>query len=81
MSKTSAAGRKALVVLLRPSTLGSMDPSSVFHRRGEHPELVGIVAARSKAAFQAEPGEHLFMAIGQGADLMSADLQVGKTCY
>lgn len=75
-----AAG-KALVVFLRPPKLGSIYQSSVFHMRGEHPELVGIVAAQSKVAFQAEPGEHLFMVVGQSADFMSTDLQAGKTYY
>jgi hypothetical protein len=77
---TPAAG-KALVVFLRPSKVGSMFQSSVFHMKGESPELVGIVASMAKVAYQAEPGEHLFMVVGQSADFMSADLQAGKTYY
>ena len=72
---------KAMVVFMRPSGLGFAIQSSVFEIRDGEPELVGIVAAKKKVAYQLEPGKHLFMVVGESADFMSADLESDKTYY
>jgi hypothetical protein len=72
---------KSLVVFMRPSTLGFAIQSSVFEIEGDHPSLVGIVAAKKKVSYQLEPGKHLFMVIGESADFMSAELEENKTYY
>jgi hypothetical protein len=72
---------KALVVFMRPSGLGFAIQSSVFEATGDEPRLVGIVAAKTKVAYQATPGKHLFMVVSEAADFMSAELQAGKTYY
>lgn len=73
---------KSMVVFMRPSTLGFAVQSSVFDATGEgEPELVGIVAAKKKVAYETEPGKRLFMAIGESADFMHAELEAGKTYY
>jgi hypothetical protein len=72
---------KAMIVFMRPSTLGSAIQSSVFRVAEGTPEVVGIVAAKAKVSYQVDPGEHLFMVIGESADFMSAEVEAGKTYY
>ena len=73
---------KSLLIFLRPSGLGFAVQSSVFKVNAVgNSSLVGIVAAKMKVAYQVEPGQHLFMAIGESAEFMSADVQAGKTYY
>lgn len=72
---------RAMIVFMRPSTFGFAIQSSVFEIVDDNPELVGIVAAKKKVAYQVEPGGHLFMVIGESADFMKADLQAGKRYY
>jgi len=55
--------------------------SSVFEIRNSEPSIVGIVAAKTKVAYEVEPGEHLFMVVGESADFMSATLEADKTYY
>jgi hypothetical protein len=71
---------KAMIVFMRPSTLGFAIQSSVFEITN-NPSLVGIVAAKKKVSYQLEPGEHLFMVVGESADFMSAELEANKTYY
>jgi hypothetical protein len=72
---------KAVVVFLRPSKTSYMLQSSVFEVRENDLSLVGIVAARAKAAYTLDPGKHLFMVAAEEADFMSADLLPNKTYY
>ena len=72
---------QALIVFMRPSSLGSAIQSSVFELVDDNPKLVGIVAAKKKVAYSLGPGEYLFMVIGESADFMTADIQEGKTYY
>lgn len=72
---------KALVVFMRPSGFGFAIQSSVFEVVGDNPTLVGIVAAKTKVAYQVAPGKRLFMVVSEAADFMSAELQAGKTYY
>jgi hypothetical protein len=78
---TSPAQDKAMVVFMRPATLGYAIQSSVFEVKQDEPMLVGIVAAKKKVAYQVDPGEHLFMVVGESADFMSAQLDENKTYY
>lgn len=71
----------AVVVFMRPSTLGFAVQSSVFNVTGKKSELVGVVAAKKKVAYQVKPGKHVFMAIGESADFMYAELEKNKTYY
>jgi len=77
----SPAPGKALVVFLRPSGVGFAVQSTVYEVKGSNVDIIGVVAAKAKVAYQAAPGEHLFMTVGESADFMSADLQAGKTYY
>jgi hypothetical protein len=72
---------KAMIVFMRPSGVGFAIQSSVFRVAEPTPDLAGILAAKMKVAYQVEPGEHLFMVIGESADFMSAEVEAGKTYY
>ncbi|MEJ2466829.1 MAG: hypothetical protein P8045_14190 [Candidatus Thiodiazotropha sp.] len=72
---------KSLVIFMRPSGMAYAIQSSVFEIVNETPELVGIVAAKKQVACEVDPGEHLFMVVGESADFMSADLAADKTYY
>jgi hypothetical protein len=72
---------KSMVVFMRPSTFGFGIQSSVFEIIDDQPSLVGIVAAKAKVSYELEPGQHLFMAVGESADFLYADLEANKTYY
>jgi len=78
---TSPTDGKSMIVFMRPSTLGFAIQSSVFEVKEENVSLAGIVAAKKKVSYELEPGEHLFMVIGESADFMSAELKPNKTYY
>lgn len=78
---TSPVQGKAMVVFMRPATMGYAIQSTVFEVKQDEPELVGIVAAKKKVGYQVEPGKHLFMVVGESADFMSAELDAEKTYY
>ena len=68
---------KALVIFMRPSSFGGAIQSTVFD--GE--TYISTVSANTRVAYQAEPGEHMFMVIGESADFMKATLNSNKTYY
>ena len=72
---------KSKIVFMRPSTLGFAIQSSVFTINDNKPSIVGIVAAKKKVSYELDPGEHLFMVVGESADFMSATLEANKTYY
>lgn len=76
----------AQIVFMRPSSFGGAIQSSVFDLKQDRNQLsddnfVGIVSATTKIQYEAEPGYHLFMVIGENADFMPAYLNAGKTYY
>ncbi len=80
-SEPKPAPGKAMVVFLRPSGMAYAIQSTVFEMKGQEPVLVGIVAAKTKVAWQADPGRHLFMVVGESGDFMSAEVEAGKTYF
>lgn len=72
---------KALIVFLRSSSKGYDVQSSVFDLSTDPPILVGIISAKAKIAYAAEPGEGTFMVVGETAEFMSANLVASKTYY
>ena len=72
---------KALVVFLRPSSFGGAIQSSVYDTHEGEDTFIGIVSTKTKVAYQAEPGDHLFMVVAENADFMIAHLDAGKTYY
>ncbi|HET6806528.1 MAG TPA: hypothetical protein VFH59_13925 [Frateuria sp.] len=72
---------KALVVFLRPSSFGGAIQSSVYDTGDTKDRFIGIVSTKTKVAYQADPGDHLFMVVAENADFMVAHLDAGKTYY
>ena len=68
---------KALVYFVRPNTYGGAIQSTIYDGN----EYIGTVSAKTHVAYQATPGRHMFMVVGESADFMSADLSEGKTYY
>lgn len=76
-----ASADKALVIFMRPSRLGGGTQVSVYDTTNGHDTFIGVVSSRTKVAYEADPGTHLFMVIAENADFMNADLVAGKTYY
>lgn len=72
---------KAMMVFMRPSMVGGAIQASVFEINDGKASFAGIVSAKTKVAYDAAPGEHLFMVVGESADFMSASVRAGKTYY
>ena len=72
---------KARIVFMRPKSMAYAIQSSVFDVTGDQTMLAGIVAAKKKAAYDVDPGEHLFMVVGENADFMSANVEADRTYY
>ena len=66
---------KSLIYLIRPSMFGGAIQSTVY----DGDEYIGTVSADTHIAYQAEPGAHMFMVIGESADFMQAELLAGRT--
>ncbi|MGR9045419.1 MAG: hypothetical protein ACU83N_08990 [Gammaproteobacteria bacterium] len=82
----AAKAEYAQIVFMRPSSFGGAIQSSVFDvsQDGAHPAedvLVGIVSANMKVLYETEPGDHLFMVVGENVDFMQAHLAPGRTYY
>jgi hypothetical protein len=72
---------KAIVVFYRPTPLAPMNRTGVLEIVDGEPKIVGKLMIHQRYAYQTDPGEHLFMVIGETADFMSANLEAGKTYY
>lgn len=72
---------KVQVIFMRPSSFGGAIQSSVYDVTKEPNDFIGIVSSKTKIRYVTEPGEHLFMVIGESADFMAANLVEGKTYY
>jgi len=68
---------KALVVFLRPSSIGGAVQSPLY----DGDTYIGTLGMKSRIAYQAAPGKHMFMVTGESADFLEADLLPGKTYY
>ncbi|GAB3027652.1 hypothetical protein GCM10027285_07250 [Oleiagrimonas citrea] len=86
MTKTPGAAPspepgKALVIFMRPSSFGGAIQSSVYDTGKQGDDFIGVVSAKTKLAYQADPGTHLFMVVAENGDFMNATLDAGKTYY
>lgn len=72
---------KAVVVFLRPSSLGFAIASSVYELKAGGDAFVGIVPAKRKLVYVTDPGSRRFMVVSEAADFMAAELEGGKTYY
>ncbi len=67
----------ALVVFMRTSLFGGTFQSSVYDGK----KYIGTLSSGMRIAYQAKPGKHMFMVIGESTDFMRAYLRANKTYY
>ena len=72
---------KAKIIFLRPNTLGSAIHSIIFTINKNKPSIIGVLSIKEKFSYELNPGEHLFMVVGENVDFMSATLEPNKTYY
>ena len=72
---------RAQLIFMRSSALGGAVQSTVFDATSTDPEFIGILSTGKKLSYSVDPGEHVFMVIGESADFMEANLAEGKTYY
>lgn len=73
---------EAMMVFMRPSSLGFAVASSVFDVTDSGPaKFVGIVNSKTKVTYPVKPGERTFMVVSEAADFMKANVAAGKTYY
>jgi len=72
---------KALIVFMRPSGMAYAIDTGVIENLPNKNKMVGIVSAKKKVAYSVNPGEHLFMVVGEAADFLDAHIDGGKTYY
>jgi hypothetical protein len=74
---------KAMVVFLRPSGIGFAVQAKIIDVTSEdNPKLVGFLGAKTKIAYQTEPGEVLFMVMGgENTPFLKGNLEAGETYY
>ena len=68
---------KSLVVFMRPTNFLSTGTAAVY----DDLEYAGSLPGDTRFSYQTEPGEHMFMVIGENADFMKAVLAPDKTYY
>jgi len=68
---------KALIYFIRPDVKGYPAHAAVY----DGDEFIGFAPYNQKLAYQAAPGEHIFMVVSEAADFMTADLLAGRTYY
>lgn len=68
---------KALVYFVRPSVFGGAIQAPLF----DDEQYIGTSSTNTIVPYQATPGAHMFMVLGETADFLQADLLAGKTYY
>lgn len=72
---------KAVVVFYRPSAFGGAVQSTLYEINGEAIDFVAILSYHAQVAYQVDPGEKLFMVVGENSGYMKAQLEKNKVYY
>jgi len=67
----------ALVTFLRPSAIGGAIKFSIW----DSEKFVGVLTRKSYIQYQAQPGEHVFIARAENWSFVKANLEPGKKYY
>jgi len=68
---------KALIHFLRPSSFGGAIQATLY----DGVDYIGTISANTRVSYEAAPGEHMFMVIGESADFLQAELLEGKVYF
>lgn len=74
---TKPAPGKALIYFVRPTSFGGAVQATLY----DNDAYIGTISANTHIAYQADPGPHMFMVIGESADFMQTNFNAGKTYY
>lgn len=74
---TGPEAGKALIHFMRPTSFGGAIQSTLHN--GD--EYIGTISANTRMCYQADPGNHMFMIVGESADFLRAQLLPDKTYY
>lgn len=73
---------KAAIVFMRASSYGGAITSPLLEVDEQgNTSMVGIIGPDEKMVKYVEPGERMFMVIGENADFMKANVEAGKVYY
>lgn len=72
---------KAVVVFMRPSSVGALIKASVYDVSDDGQEFIGIIKPKQQIAYTVAPGKRLFMVMAENGDFLDADLAAGKTYH
>ncbi len=79
--RTAPPPGKTAVVFMRPSTLGFAIASSVYELKPDGDVFIGIVPAKRKLVYFADPGPTRFMVVSEAADFVAAELEAGRVYH
>lgn len=68
---------KALVYFVRATSFGGAIQAPLF----DDDQYIGTSSAKTIVPYQATPGAHMFMVVGESADFLQAELLPDKTYY
>lgn len=73
---------KAQIIFLQPfKPLGGMAETPVYDLTAGNARLLNVLSSKGKVVVLVDPGKHMFMAGGMGAQVMSANVEAGKRYY
>lgn len=80
-ASTNGKPGNAQVVFMRSAFVGQAIQASVFDVTNGVPKFIGIISNDTKVSYEATPGEHMFMVVGESADFLKANVVANKTYY
>ncbi len=80
-SITAASKNKAKIVFMRPSSVIGAINSELFEIAKGKIKFIGSVPMGKKISYETTPGKKVYMAYGNAADFMIANVRAGKTYY
>jgi len=78
---TPASKKKAKIVFMRTSFVAGASNAELFEIEKGKIKFIGSIPMGSKIVHETTPGKKVYMAYGNAADFMIADVRAGKTYY
>ena len=78
---TNAKSGNSQIVFMRSAFVGQAIQASVYDVTNGKPEFIGIVSNDTKVSYETEPGERMFMVVGESADFLKANITKDQTYY
>lgn len=79
---SSLEANKSLITFMLPSSITDFGSSgTVEFEIWDHDKFIGTLSKKTRIEYQAEPGQHVFYALGENWTILKADLNAGKKYY